>query len=262
MGLPIKIEKEIIRLHNKRYRKEAYKYIVEGILCVTELLNAGIEPEYTVYYDDFQATPKGKDLLVRINKLQSPVYNVPENIFRRLVDTVSPQGIFCIAPMRFLPIEQALDIPNSRIILLDRISDPGNLGTIIRSAVAFNISGIIILANSVELYNTKVIRSALGSHLHIPILYDIESDIVIKTLKEKKFDIYATLPDAKISYINGFNLNNKIAVVIGNEHHGIDKIFQDDSDIKQIKIPINPKIESLNAAVTAAIIMSYLAGDK
>ncbi|MBP7654607.1 RNA methyltransferase [Candidatus Dependentiae bacterium] len=258
MGLPIKVEKEIIKLHNKRYRKELYKYIIEGIICVTELLNAGIEPDYVVCSEEFFGNPKSAQLLDRIKKIKCPVYTVTDQLFRKLVDTVSPQGIFCVAPMRFLPIENALDTPTSKIILLDKISDPGNLGIIIRTAVALNMSGIMILSNSVELYNMKVIRSALGSHLHIPIIYDIEPDFIIETLNKKNFKIFATTPAGGDNYKTSFDKTSKIAVVIGNEHHGVDKIFVDNDEIKKIRININPKIESLNAAVTAAIIMSHL----
>ncbi|HPG30913.1 MAG TPA: RNA methyltransferase [bacterium] len=258
MGLPIKIEKEILKLHNKKNRKELYKYIVEGIICVNELLNAGIEPEYIVHTENFAENPKGKELLKRIKKINAPVYSVDENVFRKLVDTVSPQGIFCIAPMRFQPIEQALDNPKSKIILLDKISDPGNLGTIIRTAAALNMSGIMILSNSVELYNMKVIRSALGSHLHIPIMNDIEPEFVIETLLQKKFKIFAAMPSGGENFKTALNNADKTAVVIGNEHHGVDKLFYENANISSVHIPINQKIESLNAAVTAAIIMSQL----
>ena len=259
MGLPIKIEKEIYKLQNKRYRKELYKYLLEGVLCITELLNARIIPEYIVRSESFEKHPRAKKLLDKIAELKIPVYIMPDDEFKKIVDTVSPQGILCSAPMQFSPIEPALNSAKSRIIVLDTISDPGNLGTIIRTAVAFNMSGLVILSKSVELYNTKVIRSALGSHLHIPIISDIEPDMILQTLKQRNFKIYATSPKVTKSYTSVINKNDeKIAIVIGNEHHGISEVFINDESIEKITVPISDKVESLNAAVTSAIVMSYL----
>jgi TrmH family RNA methyltransferase len=258
MGLPVRIEKEVRRLHKKKYRKEMFKYILEGIICVNELLQTDILPEYAIISDDFGNKENEQEILNKLKTKNIEIFSVSENYFNKLVNTVSPQGIFCVAPMKFKPIESVFDKEESVICILDRLTDPGNLGTLVRSASAFGISGMIILACSVELYNPKVMRSALGAHFHLPILYDIEFDMIYKTLENKGYKFYAAVPDRGIKYYEiDKNKDKKIAFIIGNEHHGVHPKILEYDKIEKFNIPINPKIESLNAAVTGSIIMSY-----
>jgi len=259
MSFPPKLEKEVRRLKGKKYRKELFKYVLEGNLCIRELFNTKINPYYLVYTTKYKNSnnPKNKEIFSIIKQRKISSFEISEELFRKLVDTISPQGILAVVPMKFKPIEEAFKTKKSRIFILDRLSDPGNLGTIIRSAVAFGVSGIIVFSNSVEVFNPKVMRSCLGSHFHIPIIYDVESEFIIDTLKSKNYKIYATSPHKGKTYREIDKNDDKIAIIIGNEHHGIDNVIallekrqgkngqkeHPEGDVAQIEYTVGPSID-------------------
>lgn len=149
------------------------------------------------------------------------------------------------------------DIKGNRVLVLDNIQDPGNLGTIIRSSVAFNVDTIILSNDTVDLYNDKVIRSTQGLLFHINIIRRDLFD-VIKELKNNNYDILGT------NVNNGVTLNkvksNKFALLMGNEGNGLNKELQSMCD-KNIYIPMNNNCESLNVAVATSIILYSLGCD-
>ena len=149
------------------------------------------------------------------------------------------------------------DIKGNRVLVLDNIQDPGNLGTIIRSSVAFNIDTIVLSNDTVDLYNDKVIRSTQGLLFHINIIRRDLFD-VIKELKNNNYDILGT------NVNNGVTLNkvksNKFALLMGNEGNGLNKELQSMCD-KNIYIPMNNNCESLNVAVATSIILYSLGCD-
>lgn len=143
-------------------------------------------------------------------------------------------------------------LDNPSILFLDGIQDPGNMGTIIRSADAFNIDGIILGDGSVDPYNSKVVRATMGSIFRVP-LYVCDNSIgSLESLKNKGFNILATSLDGMNIYDGDFN--NKFICVIGNEANGVSPRILDMAD-RRIKIPMPGNAESLNAGVAASIIM-------
>lgn len=138
---------------------------------------------------------------------------------------------------------------NGNVIVLDGLQDPGNLGTIIRSAVAFNVDTIVLSLDTVDLYYDKVIRASEGMLFHINIIRR-DLSIFLEELKQKKYTLYATTVDGNVS----FKPAEKWVLIIGNEGNGISKKIQNLCDQK-ITIPMNKKCESLNAGVSASIFM-------
>jgi TrmH family RNA methyltransferase len=147
---------------------------------------------------------------------------------------------------------------NGKYVILDRIQNPGNLGSIIRTAVAFGINGIIISNDSVDLYHPNIIRATMGSCFNVPITFTTSLVNTINQLHQEKFKIYATalLPTAK--NLNDIIFNNEsTAIIFGNEGNGLkNNILKICDDI--IHIPIDKKIDSLNVAVTAGIVLYKL----
>ena len=173
-------------------------------------------------------------------------YLVNESVMDKLSNSKNPEGVVFIAKY-----PQFKKDNYSKILYLDEVNDPGNLGTMIRTALAFNFDAVVTSPKSVSFYNEKVLAACKGSNYLIPVFS--------KPLNEIKRDhkvIVTTLSDDSID-VNELDIKDNFILVMGNEAHGISKSIIDSSDIK-VKIAIN-NIDSLNVAVAAAIIMHKLA---
>lgn len=225
--------KELSLLKNKKHRDEKRLFLVEGYHLVEESLKAN--QLKIVLITDEKDEVKG----IR-NVLVTP------SIIDKLSSTKSPQAI--------IGVSSYLDntsITGERFLLLDNIQDPGNFGTIIRSAIAFEIDQIIISPDTVDCYNDKVIRSTQGAIFKIPILR-LDLLEAIKQLKEKNIAIYGT--DLFGTPLNETPLNTKYAICLGNEGNGVRKNVKASCDYN-ILIEMNKNIESLNVGVAGSILM-------
>lgn len=215
------------KLKQKKYRDETNTFLIEGDHLIKEAKKSG-NVICTIGLDDTYDYEVTKDIL---NKLSSQISGTNE-----------------IAVVKKIEEKQI----NGNIVILDNIQDPGNLGTIIRSAVAFNIETIILSDNSVDLYNEKVIRASEGMLFNINVIRcNIKEKII--NLKNDGYTIYATTPNGE----GNFEVNEKIALVIGNEGNGISDEILEICD-KNITIKMNKKCESLNAGVCASILMHMM----
>ncbi len=228
--------KEIRKLKEKKYRDSEKLFLVEGEHLVLEAYKSGVLKEVILC---------DRELDLDIEKIY--VSNKVMNTISELPSKVDIIGVCYIK-------ENKLD-KSSNILILDGIQDPGNLGAIIRSAVAFNIKNIVLSKDTVDLYNTKVLRSAQGMNYHLNIIRD---DIcnVINVLKENNYIIYGT------DVINGIDVKSikndgKYAIIMGNEGNGIREEVKTLVD-KNIYIKMNKNCESLNVAVSASIILYEL----
>jgi TrmH family RNA methyltransferase len=176
---------------------------------------------------------------------------VKKEIFNKISDTKNSQGIILIVNFEGYQLDLLLD--KDKIILIDGIQDPGNLGTIIRTCDAFNIDGIITLENTVDLYNSKTVRAAMGSISRVPVVLGNSNIDIIKKLKENNFKILSSTPryNKDIKYVNK---EEKLALVIGNEGSGVSNfILEKSHDLVGIRMKGN--IESLNAGIAAGILI-------
>ena len=221
--------KNLIKLKEKKYRDLTNTFIVEGDHLVREALK--------------------KELVIEIYSLSDEDYGVPsfkitEAVMKKITNQVS------ISPIIALCKKMGEEPIKGPVLILDGIQDPGNLGTIIRSAVAFSMPNIIISDNSVDLYNPKVIRSTEGMLFHVNAIRKNLSEY-LPTLK-KDYQIIGTDVRTGVN-IRNLSLNSNYGIVIGSEGSGmgVSKDFCDTF----IKIPMSDKCESLNAGVSASIIM-------
>ena len=224
------------KLGEKKYRDSEKLFLVEGEHLVLEAYKANTLKEVILC---------NRDIDLDIEK----VY-VTDKVMKNISELSSKVDIIGVCLIK----EEKLDY-NKNILILDGIQDPGNLGTIIRSSVAFNIDNIILSNDSVDLYNTKVLRSAQGMNFHINIIRDNLSTI-IPFLKNNNYIIYGT------DVVNGIDLKSvkkdeKYAIIMGNEGSGISKDVKSQVD-KNIYIKMNDKCESLNVAVSTSIILYEL----
>lgn len=228
--------KEIKKLNQKKYRDLNNKFIVEGEHIVNEAIKANIVEEILLLEGN-EITYKGKVSFVTIK------------VLKYITELENPSKVIAVCKK----INNV--IKGNHILALDNIQDPGNLGTIIRSAVAFNIDTIILSKNTVDLYNSKVLRSTQGMIFNINIVVsDLEKEI--KGLKNKNYKILTTKVDGG-KLIKNIEKKEKFVIIIGNEGNGVSEQLQQLSD-EYIYIKMNEKCESLNAAVATSIILYEL----
>ena len=241
--------KHIKKLKDKKERDLSNEYIIEGIKLIQEAIQENAKIKQIIICDDCEKTESiPKELMYEIAK-QECIY-VTNKVFDSITEVMNPQGILAIIEKQSKEIQ--IDDKQDIILALDDIQDPGNLGTILRTADSIGLTQILVSKGTADCYNPKVVRSTMGAIFRVKI---IECEDLVKTLKEikkHKFEIVVSSLQTDNS-INDINYHKKV-IVIGNEANGVKKEIQDLAD-KKIKIPMLGKTESLNASVATGIIL-------
>lgn len=245
--------KKILRLAEKaKFRNEQDCYIVEGIKMFTEIPEEELIDTYVSegFLKDGENRGILKDIRYEI---------IRDNVFKTFSDTVTPQGILAIVRQKHYVLGDLFDSDKGIgaspkfYLILENIRDPGNLGTMVRTGEAAGISGIILNNGSANIYNPKAVRATMGSIFRVPFLYTDNLPETVGIMKKGGVRIYS-------AHLHGENMYQTLdyqhdsAFIIGNESTGVSGEMRDSSD-KLIKIPMHGQVESLNAAVSAAIIM-------
>lgn len=239
--------KDLMKLQkNGRYRRKQRCFIVEGIKLTKEaLFNQKLQKVYVSesFYRDNQVEEFA----------EIPLETVTDQVFCQICDTVTPQGILGIVSFPEYSLEEILSDERTLYLLLDDVRDPGNLGTIIRTAEGAGMSGVILSRECVDLLNPKVVRSTMGAIFRVPFVYVDSLEEVIDTMKAQGIGIYGTCMEGSSPY-DKVDYCKPSGMVIGNEANGISNCVMDRLTGK-ISIPMDGKLESLNAAVAAALVM-------
>lgn len=238
--------KEIVQLQKKsRLRNEQGVFIVEGLRMVQELPAERIERLYMT--EEFYKK-KGKALFAGMSlELVTPT------VFSYMSDTKSPQGVLAIARQNEYRAEELMDGSGVHLLALDNLQDPGNLGTIFRTAEAAGVDGIFMSRDCADIYNPKTVRSTMGAIFRQPFVYVESLTDVIAKMKEKGITVYAAHLEGEYAY-DREDYRGKTAFLIGNEGNGLRKEVEEMADVR-IRIPMAGRAESLNAAVAAGILM-------
>ncbi len=240
--------KHIKKLKEKKYREEYNEFIIEGIKMIEEAINENVKIKSIIICDDCKsqgAIPN--ELMYEIAKLNC-IY-VAEKVFNTITDVINPQGIMAIVEK---PNVEEIDFNESNFLVLDNIQDPGNLGTILRTADSLDIKQIIVSKGTTDAYNLKVVRSTMGAIFRVKIIEVQNLSKTIKEMKKHKIKVYATdLQTNESIYDVDYE---RSAIVIGNEANGVSKEVLEEAS-QRIKIPMLGKTESLNAAVATSIIL-------
>ena len=228
--------KNLRKLHQKKYRDEEKKFLIEGIHLVSEAYKSGNLIEVILLNDE------------EVDFNVSITY-VTENVMKSLSNLDTPYNIIGVCSY----IKEK-EIEN-KVLMLDDVQDPGNLGTIIRSSVAFNIDTIILSKNTVDVYNDKVLRASQGMNFHINIIKD-DLNKRINDLKNNGYKIYTTdVNNGKD--LKSIKISDKYVIIMGNEGNGVSNEISNFADEK-IYINMNKNCESLNVAVATSIILYEL----
>lgn len=242
--------KHVKKLKEKKYREEYGEFIVEGIKMLQEAISEQAKIKQIVVCEDCKNSGGiPQDLLYEIAKYDCVYVN--EKVFTQMTDVSNPQGILAIIDKSGNK-EAEIDFKADLILVLDNIQDPGNMGTILRTADSINLKQILVSKGSSDVYNPKVVRSTMGAIFRVKV---IECENLVKTIKElKKHKINVLATDLKTDKSIYDVDYKKSAVVIGNEANGVSSEILEVVD-QRIKIPMLGKTESLNAAVATSIIL-------
>lgn len=246
------VVREVKALKQKKHREAKSMFFIEGIRFVEEALKEDVSINKILVSEQLADTNGGKELLVKIHGGGYPLFTLPHKLFMEVTDTQNPQGVMAVLNTRNYIIDDIYDDKNF-FIILDSIQDPGNMGTIIRTADAVGATCIVLSKGCVDVYNPKVLRSTMGSMFHIPICL---SEDIFKTMDEMKsrgIKLCAAHLEGESDYFD-LGLKDHIAIIIGNEANGISEEVKSYADIL-VKIPMPGKAESLNASVAAGILM-------
>lgn len=239
--------KEVRKLKEKKHRILNKKFLVEGFRFVEEAIKSNFYIEELFIAEEALEKFYEYDFQYSI-KEYTKIYSLEDKLFKTISNTENPQGILAIARYKDVQIKNK----DGFYMLADKVQDPGNMGTIIRSAHAAGASGVILTKGTVDVYNDKTLRSTMGSIFHIPVIEDGDLSIV-KDLKNNGFKLLvSSLEDSHNFY--DMNLNKNVIICVGNEGRGVSNEILELSDEK-FKIPMPGEAESLNVAVAASIMM-------
>jgi TrmH family RNA methyltransferase len=238
-------------LGRRKAREKHSLFVAEGVRSVEELLRSGIKVQGALVAPQLLSAPRGQALRKSLEDSGVEVSEISEKDFRSAAETESPQGVIAIGeiPARSL---DTLEIPSvCRILLLDGVQDPGNVGTIVRTAAALGATATIALPGTVDLWNPKVIRSSMGAQFgHTAFHADVNETLTF--LDRNKIELWAA--DAGGSALNRGDAAARLAVAVGNEGAGLSPEIRAKAR-KTVSLPIAARIESLNVAVAAGIIL-------
>lgn len=246
--------KLIRKLHTRKGRVSEGRFIAEGINLVSEAVRRKMNIDFIMVPDSFEAGPGAELVKECILSADQTVCTVPGNVFDKLTDAENGIGILAVVRMEQPGLSILDQMPEGAdVLVLDRIQDPGNIGTMIRTAVAAGYGMIIAVKGTADIWSPKVLRATAGMIFDIPFVYADEVQQLADKLRQAGKRIAVTDPAGGRPYYEE-DLRQDIALVIGNEGNGISDEMMSQADIR-ITLPMKGEIESLNAAVSAAILM-------
>lgn len=237
------------KLQTKKYRRQTGRYLLDGWHLVQEAHKADIEILQLIGTDE--QLDAHQDLI----DLSAEVYQVTEEIMRHITETVTPQGIAAVVAM-----PNAHQVPSAPLngawLLLDRVQDPGNVGTMVRTADAAGFTGVVVGDRSADLFSPKVVRSMQGSQFHLQ-MYEGDLSKWIEDFKQVDAPVYGTQLNPAAKSFRDVHPGATFALIMGNEGHGMSKELLAQTTAN-LYIPMRGEAESLNVAVSAGILMFQL----
>ncbi len=238
--------KKAASLQQKKYRLREGLFLVEGVRAVREVRSSSWT--VTAYFftdlpEDFQKEAQGSDI---------PYYEVTGDIMKKLTATEEPQSLAALVRLKERSLE-TVHPERGLILVLDEIHDPGNVGTMIRTARAMNAQGVILLSGSADLYNPKVVRAAMGNLFHIPVFTGITEDALMTFAQKAGWTLVATALDGAAD-LRDFTYPQKTLLIMDSEAEGVSHSLLEKSAAR-VKIPMLGEAESLNVGVAAGILL-------
>lgn len=239
--------KQLMQLKQKaKVRKEQGVFLTEGTKMFLEAPREWVREVYVS--ESFYIKCALKEELEKFS-----LEIVADEVFKKISDTVTPQGILCVIKQPQYSLASLLEKKNPLFVLLEDLQDPGNLGTIIRTGEGAGIDGVIMSKDTVDIYNPKTIRATMGSIYRVPFLYVEDLRTALKELKNRGVTTYAAHLRGE-TYYDKQSYTKGSAFLIGNEGNGLKEETAEAAE-NYIKIPMEGNVESLNAAIAATLFM-------
>ena len=241
--------KALIGSRGVKERKAAGQFVSEGLQCAREALNSSSGPRIETLY----ITNNGRSKIEEISELSAfNVIDVSDEVMKEMSETITPQGILAVCRIPQASLDSIQLTGSRRFIYLSEIQDPGNAGTILRSADAFAIDAVITSPGSVDMYSPKVVRSTAGSLWHIPVFESVSIDEVL-AMGVNAFSLGAEGSKS----LSQYQMSGDTVAIFGNEARGLSTVQKVDS-IGVVSIPMPGNAESLNLSAAASIVMYHL----
>lgn len=245
--------KEYVRLlKGKSERAAAGRFAIEGARLCTDALQSGVRIERA--FLTAQALQKQGEFVDRLLGSGARIFEISEPVAAKMTDTQNPQGVFCTA----IVLDKALTMDKINIygayVALENLQDPGNLGTVLRTAEALGLDGVLLSADCVDLYSPKVLRASMGAVFRLPFLVLTDLPALIGELGRRGMKTLAAVPDREARSVLELDLGGGVIAAIGNEGAGLTKSCEGACGVR-FTIPMGGRAESLNASSAAAILM-------
>lgn len=228
-----------------RERHEANAFVVEGVRLVEEAVNAGWKFQFALYTDGL--SDRGRSLLNKLFSSQIDTEEVAGDLLQKLSDTETPQGILAVLDYSDLPLPESLDF----VLIPDQVRDPGNLGTLLRSAAATGVQAVLLPPETTDPFAPKVLRSGMGAHFRLPIC-SMQWDEIEQVSKSASLQMLIADMDGASCWET--DLRQPLALIVGGEAEGVSEDARRLSNGK-ISIPMAGNVESLNAGVAGSVLM-------
>lgn len=242
-------EKEIRALQRRKERAARSRFLAEGVRVVEDLLASELRVVLVVASSSLQDSPRGGALLEEAARAGVPVRTVPDAELDRLAGTLTPQGVLAVAEVPDVSLDSLRRGPTGLVLLLDGVQDPGNFGTLVRSAEALGAAGVVALSGTVDPWNPKAVRASAGSAFRIPVVQASWAE-ASDWLRAEGYEILAAAAGGEPLG----SVGAKVALVVGNEGSGVSEGVLSEVD-RTVGIPLRGRAESLNVAAAAAILM-------
>lgn len=241
--------KELRRAFQQGERTPDGHVAIESVRIIEEAIRSGLR--FKAAFFRSSARQLAERLLPQISS-QAETLLLPDEVFQSAVATESPQGVAALVRVREHTLDEVLAHPQALVVASAGIQDPGNLGTLIRSAEAFGAAGVLLGPGTVSQFNSKVVRASAGSVFRLPVI-SVEYAASLKTLRQAGVKLLAT-SSHKGKPLDETELTGPVAVFIGNEGAGLPREIAQEMD-EVILIPHSPRVESLNAGIAGSIVL-------
>ncbi|MCR5757148.1 MAG: RNA methyltransferase [Selenomonas sp.] len=240
-------------LKQRKQREKTGLFVAEGIRLCEMAAEADWPLEFGLLTRQLQEQERGAKLVEKLTGQNCPLYEVPEAVFAKAAGTETPQGILLVMGQKNSSLPETAERENPLYVVMDSVQDPGNAGTIIRTADAVGADGVILLKGSVDVYGDKTVRSTMGSIFHVPVYSGVSVEELTDFVRRNDLQLLATALDetAKPHFQQDFSRGT--AVVMGNEGNGVSRELL--AIAQNIYIPMYGQAESLNVGMSAAIVL-------
>ncbi len=251
--------KSLCSLRQKKYRQSSSYFIIEGVHLCQEAIKASCVIQTCIVSNSFLPSFEAIPDFSNLEQINVPIHSVADRDFKKISETNTPQGIAMVVKKKDHDRHNVIEQKRSHVLILDSLQDPGNVGTILRTAQWFGMDALFLSKNSVDCYNDKVVRSSMGAIFQLPFFENVEIRDLIPLLRDRGYHIRASVPENGIS-VKNMQKPLKSALVIGSESQGVQENI-----LKRVdeKITILPKGsgDSLNAAIACGIIVYEMKQD-